>query len=96
MDLEGWLQQLAAAYGSEPRPATINAYLEILERWDLTGEQWLQLRMRAVLRFQYLPRICELDSFAASSTVRRRSRPKTSGAVEPNPGNAFRVHRRCG
>lgn len=67
MDKINWLQQLADGCQCEPKQETINAYLEILEAWKLTDDQWYELRRRAILRHKFprlLPMISELYDIA--------------------------------
>lgn len=61
--LTEWLQKLADAVSCEPKLGTVEVYLEELARWKLTGEQWMELRRRAVLRHHWpgkLPLLAEL------------------------------------
>ncbi len=64
MDLIAWLEDLAAAYRTEPSEMTTRRYLKSLESWQLNQKQWEQLSDRAVLRFARFPSIAELYDIA--------------------------------
>jgi hypothetical protein len=94
-ELIDWLNILAAGCQCEPSHAVVKAYLEQLEHWDLSHEQWRQLRIRAVMRHKYprlLPMISDLYDIARElceeADARRKSEQATamlSGPREPVP-----------
>ena len=60
MDLENWLIDLALGFNFEIKPGTAKQYLKILATWKLKPEQWEELQARALVQYEYFPRISHL------------------------------------
>lgn len=64
MNLNKWLIDLAAGFNFELKPSLVKQYLKILVTWKLEPGHWEELKMRALLRNDFFPRISNLYEIA--------------------------------
>lgn len=91
IDLAEWLESLSFAVQAEPKEGTIKAYLEALENWQLTNDQWKELRRRAVVRHRFpriLPMISELYEIAGEIRLEASTAAGTRHAEEIRRGDS--------
>lgn len=79
MNLKNWLDQLAAALQHKPTPLEAFEYLQELKTWNLTDEEWLEVKAITKRRHQFFPRLVELQEIVADIR-RNRSASKPSSA----------------
>lgn len=77
VDRKTWLFQLASAYGKKLDGTEILEYDELLRHWQLTDEQWAEVKLMAKRRSKFFPVPSELEELQLEvRTTAAAARPK--------------------
>src|SRR5688572_1344916 len=90
-DLKTWIQQLAGAYAHMLDKVQLAEYLDALKDWKLTPDQWHELKLQAKRKYDFFPRVSELElmrSEVLKGSVKRTADPVWE-TVRDDEGRAY-------
>ena len=82
MDLNQWIADLAVGFNFELKSGLVKQYLKILSTWKLKPDQWEELNRRALLRYEFFPRISQLYEMACEILNESEAKANSSHLTE--------------
>ena len=81
VDANEWLERLAATFAENIGAARAREYVEEIDDWQLTPDEWENLRREAKRRFRFFPSLAELHELMLE-VARREESPGSPPAWE--------------